>query len=119
MNFEFAQMATIPQFSATIQQLQTGGQALAGSELEYVVGVTNTGSSDATNVVILDDLDDPTPNHLSYVPGSTTLNGVPASGLLIGTTLTVNFSTANGPLAPGESTLSVDLVSAAASALIR
>jgi uncharacterized repeat protein (TIGR01451 family) len=59
-----------------------GGAALPGSELEYVVRVTNTGSTDITNLVItdvLDDRNDQTQTDLAgqatYVAGSATLNG--------------------------------------------
>ena len=56
-----------------------GGAALPGSQLEYLVRVSNTGSVAATNVVLSDDLSLPTLTPLnalvSYVAGSATLNG--------------------------------------------
>ncbi len=57
-----------------------GGAALAGSELEYVVRVTNIGSITATNVVIRDDMDGPVPpvivGQKDYVNGSGLLDGI-------------------------------------------
>ncbi len=82
-----------------------GGAALAGSELEYVVRVLNIGTVPATLVVITDDLDAPVPGQLAYVPGSATLDGAVAGVSVLGSVITADYSTLNGPLAPGASTV--------------
>lgn len=82
-----------------------GGAALAGSRLEYVVRVTNIGTTPATNVVLTDDLDQPIAGQLAYVPGSATLDGVPGDVTVVGSLITADYSTARGPLAPGAQTV--------------
>ena len=52
-----------------------GGAAQPGSQLEYVIRVTNIGSLPATHVVVTDDLG-PLAGQVSYVDGSGTLNGL-------------------------------------------
>ena len=81
-----------------------GGAALAGSQLEYVVRVTNIGTTPATNVVITDDLDQPVAGQLVYVAGSATLDGATPGVSVVGPLLTADYSTTRGPLAPGAST---------------
>jgi uncharacterized repeat protein (TIGR01451 family)/fimbrial isopeptide formation D2 family protein len=51
------------------------GAATPGDTLEYTITVTNTGATSSVNTI----LNDPIPANTTYVPGSTTLNGV-ASG---------------------------------------
>ena len=79
-----------------------GGPALAGSELEYVVTVTNISAVDAQDVVITDDLDDPVVGQLAYVPGSALLNGLSAGVSVVGPVITADYSTSYGALAPGS-----------------
>jgi uncharacterized repeat protein (TIGR01451 family) len=79
-----------------------GGAALAGGQLEYVVRVVNLGSVPASLVVITDDLDAPAPGQLAYVGGSATLNGSTDGISVVGSVLTADYSTLNGPLPPGE-----------------
>lgn len=43
---------------------------IPGAVIEYCIEVTNTGSSSATGVVVTDNLDDPTSEPVTYVPGS-------------------------------------------------
>jgi uncharacterized repeat protein (TIGR01451 family) len=50
----------------------SGGAALPGSQLEYTVKVTNTGTTSATNLVITD----PLPADTTYFPGSIVVGGV-------------------------------------------
>ncbi|HJR69997.1 MAG TPA: THxN family PEP-CTERM protein, partial [Gammaproteobacteria bacterium] len=82
-----------------------GGPALAGATLEYVVQATNVGTVPAFEVVIRDDLDVPTPGYLTYVAGSATLNGSANGVTVAGQLITADFSTLNGPLAPGRTLL--------------
>jgi uncharacterized repeat protein (TIGR01451 family)/fimbrial isopeptide formation D2 family protein len=79
-----------------------GGPALAGGQLEYLLRVTNTGTTAASNVVLLDDLSlPPLATQVSYVAGSATLNGLPAGVTITGSVLTADYATAYGALLPG------------------
>ncbi|MBW2387540.1 MAG: DUF11 domain-containing protein, partial [Deltaproteobacteria bacterium] len=80
-----------------------GGAALAGSQLEYVITVVNVASVAASNVVLTDDLAAPVAGQLSYVPGSATLNGLAAGVSVLGSIITADYSTLNGPLPAGQS----------------
>jgi uncharacterized repeat protein (TIGR01451 family)/fimbrial isopeptide formation D2 family protein len=80
-----------------------GGAALAGSEVEYTVRVTNVASVPAFSVVITDDLDAATPGFLAYVDQSATMDGQTAGVSVAGTVVTADYSAVNGPLEPGES----------------
>jgi uncharacterized repeat protein (TIGR01451 family) len=80
-----------------------GGAALAGSQLEYIVQVTNIATVPASDVVITDDLDAPVAGQLAYVPASATLNGSAAGVSVVGSVITADYSTLNGMLAPGQS----------------
>jgi len=53
-----------------------GGAAIPGAQLEYVVRVTNVGTTDAYDVFLSDNLDNPIPGQMTYVAGSGTLNGL-------------------------------------------
>ena len=77
-----------------------GGTALAGGELEYVVRVTNTGVEPVTNVVITDDLNDPDAGQMSYIANSGLLNGLSTGVSIAGSTITANYSSIYGNLAP-------------------
>ncbi len=80
-----------------------GGAAVAGAELEYVVRVDNLAAVPASDVVITDDLDMPVAGQLNYVAGSATLNGATAGVSVVGSLITADYSTLNGPLAVGGS----------------
>jgi uncharacterized repeat protein (TIGR01451 family) len=82
-----------------------GGAALAGSQLEYVVNVTNIAAVPAYNVVITDDLDAPVSGQLVYVDPSAAMNGSTAGVTVAGPIITANYSGEYGPLEPGESIL--------------
>ncbi len=73
-----------------------GSVAQPGSQLEYLIRVTNIGSLAATGVVVTDDLG-PLLGQVSYVAGSGSLNGIPAGVVFAGSTLTAD----DGDLAPG------------------
>jgi uncharacterized repeat protein (TIGR01451 family) len=75
-----------------------GGPAVPGATLEYLVTVSNVGAVPALNVVITDSLP---AGQLAYVPGSATMNGSATGVSFAGTTITADFATAYGPLAPG------------------
>ncbi len=77
-----------------------GGPVLAGSTLEYLVTVRNVGTVPAYNVVIIDDLDLPTPGYLSYVAGSAMMNGLPNGVSVAGQIITADYFTEYGPLSP-------------------
>ena len=77
-----------------------GGPVLAGSTLEYLVTVRNIGTVPAYNVVIIDDLDVPTPGYLSYVAGSAMMNGLPNGVSVAGQVITADYFTEYGPLSP-------------------
>jgi len=78
-----------------------GGAAVAGSQLEYTVQVTNVAAVPAYQLLITDDLDADTPGTLSYVNQSATMNGSTAGVSVAGSVLTADFSGANGALEPG------------------
>jgi len=75
-----------------------GGPAVPGATLEYLVTVLNVGAVPALNVVITDSLP---AGQLAYVPGSATMNGSAAGVSFAAPTLTADYATAYGPLAPG------------------
>jgi uncharacterized repeat protein (TIGR01451 family) len=76
------------------------GTALAGGELEYVVRVTNTGVVPVTNVLITDDLDVPVAGQMTYIANSGLLNGLPTGVSIAGSTITADYSSNYGNLAP-------------------
>jgi len=78
-----------------------GGPALPGAQLEYVIRVTNITSVPAVNVVITDNLDASQPGQLAYVSGSSTMNGSSSGVSFTGSTITADFSSVIGQLAPG------------------
>ena len=78
-----------------------GGAALPGAQVEYTVQVRNLATVPAQTVVITDDLDAPVAGQLAFVPGSETLNGLPAGIVIAGSLLTADYSGTYGPLAPG------------------
>src|SRR5262249_56550554 len=78
-----------------------GGPAVPGAQLDYVLNIVNNGAVPASNVVITDDLNGSQPGQLTYVPQSATANGLTAGVSFSGSTITFNYATVNGPLAPG------------------
>ncbi len=83
-----------------------GGAALPGSQLDYLVTVTNTGTVAASNVVLTDDLSQaPLSTQVGYVSGSATLNGSTAGVTLAANVLTADYGGTYGTLAPGATAL--------------
>jgi uncharacterized repeat protein (TIGR01451 family) len=80
-----------------------GGAVSAGGQLEYTIRATNAGSLPAVNVVITDDLGPPLDSQVTYVAGSGTLNGAPASVTYAGAMLTADYGATYGDLPPGNS----------------
>src|SRR5262249_46473536 len=78
-----------------------GGPAVPGATLEYIVNATNIAGLPATNVVVTDDLNASQPGQITYVSGSATMNGATAGVSFSGSTITANYASANGVLAPG------------------
>ena len=79
-----------------------GGAALPGATLEYTVTVRNVGTIPALYVTLYDDLDADTPNYLTYVDQSATLNGLTAGVTAVGNQLTADYFNNYGPLNPDE-----------------
>jgi uncharacterized repeat protein (TIGR01451 family) len=82
-----------------------GGPALAGSQVEYVVRVTNIGKVPALDVVLTDDLDAPVAGQLTYVAGTAALDGSTAGVSVVGPVITADYSGTHGALPPGASTV--------------
>src|SRR5688572_9420737 len=79
-----------------------GGPVLPGGTLEYVVRVTNIGAVPAQTVLITDKVDGSQAGQLVYVNGSATMNGSTVGITIAGSTITADYSSFYGPLAPGE-----------------
>ena len=84
-------------------QVVGGGAALPGSQLEYLVTVTNTGAAAATNMVITDDLGTlPLASQVTYVAGSATLNGSTAGVSVTGALLRADYAATYGTPGAGR-----------------
>ena len=79
-----------------------GGAAIPGATLEYTVTVQNVGNVPALYVLLRDDLDEVTPNYITYVDQSATLNGQTTGVSVAGQVITADYFTDYGPLNPGE-----------------
>jgi uncharacterized repeat protein (TIGR01451 family) len=80
-----------------------GGAAMPGGQLDYLVHVTNGSTSPATSVVITDDLSSAGAGRLTFVNPAATMNGATGGVTVVGSVLTADYSTLNGPLQPGQS----------------
>jgi large repetitive protein len=84
-----------------------GGAALPGSQLDYLVHVTNPTNNppnfQAASVVITDDLNSAGIGRLTLVNPAPTMNGAAAGVTVAGSVITANYSAVNGPLQPGQS----------------
>ena len=107
LDFQDAHIVTVVASGLTITKQVTvvGGNAVAaGGQLDYVVHVTNISTNPATTVVITDDLSSAGAGRLTFVnPPAPTLNGSTTGIMIVGTVLTADYSTAYGPLQPGQS----------------
>jgi uncharacterized repeat protein (TIGR01451 family) len=74
-----------------------GGPTLPGSQLEYIVTVTNFAAVPALSVVLTDTLP---AGQLAYVPGSATMNGAATGVSVAGATITADYAAIYGPLDP-------------------
>jgi uncharacterized repeat protein (TIGR01451 family) len=84
-----------------------GGAALPGGQLDYLVHVTNPSNNppnfQASSVVITDDLNSAGVGRLTLVNPAPTMNGLTTGVTVVGSVITADFSTPNGPLQPGQS----------------
>jgi uncharacterized repeat protein (TIGR01451 family) len=84
-----------------------GGPALPGAQLDYLVHVNNPSNNppnfQASSVVITDDLSSAGVGRLTLVNPAPTMNGLTTGVTVVGSVITADFSTPNGPLQPGQS----------------
>src|SRR5215467_11087049 len=84
-----------------------GGPALPGGQLDYLVHVVNPSNNppnfQATSVVITDDLNSAGVGRLTLVNPAPTMNGAATGVTVVGSVITADYSTSNGPLQPGQS----------------
>ena len=98
----------IPALAITKQvSVVGGGAALPGSQLDYLVHVTNPSNNppnfQASSVVITDDLSSAGIGRLTLVNPAPTMNGLTTGVTVVGSVITANYSAVNGPLQPGQS----------------
>lgn len=77
-----------------------GGAALPGGQLEYVVRVSNTGTTPATQVMLSDDLS-ALGADASFIAGSATLNGSASGVSYVAPVLSANYAGTYGDLPAG------------------
>ncbi|HET9308126.1 MAG TPA: SdrD B-like domain-containing protein [Candidatus Sulfotelmatobacter sp.] len=84
-----------------------GGAALPGGQLDYLVHVTNPANNppnfQASSVVITDDINSAGVGRLTLVNPPPTMNGGTTGVTVVGSVITADYSTSNGPLQPGAS----------------
>jgi uncharacterized repeat protein (TIGR01451 family)/fimbrial isopeptide formation D2 family protein len=90
-----------------------GGAALPGSQLEYLIRVTNIGSEPATSVALRDDLS-ALGGQATYVVGSASLDGSPAGVGFDGPVLTADYAGALPARGAAELRFRVQVAPAAA-----
>src|SRR5215831_14863393 len=106
LDFQDAHTVTVvvPALAITKQvSVVGGGAAVPGGQLDYLVHVTNTSTNPTTSVVITDDLSSAGAGRLTFVNPAATMNGATTGVTVVGSLLTANYSTSNGPLQPGQS----------------
>ena len=101
-------VVVIPGLAITKQvSVVGGGAALPGGQLDYLVHVTNPSNNppnfQASSVVITDDLSSAGVGRLTLVNPAPTMNGLTTGVTVVGSVITADFSTPNGPLQPGQS----------------
>src|SRR5579864_3639415 len=84
-----------------------GGPALPGAQLDYLVHVNNPTNNppnfQASSVVITDDINSAGAGRLTLVNPPPTMNGLTTGVTVVGSVITADYSTTNGPLQPGQS----------------
>jgi uncharacterized repeat protein (TIGR01451 family)/fimbrial isopeptide formation D2 family protein len=106
LDFQDAHTVTVSLSAVTITKQVSvvgGGPALPGGQLDYLVHVTNASPNPANYVVITDNLNAAGPGVLTYVDQSATLGGSTTGVTVAGNVITADYSTAGGPLLPGQS----------------
>src|SRR6266850_1781498 len=106
LDFQDAHTVTVVVSKLTITKQVSvvgSGAAMPGGQLNYLVHVTNASTSPATSVVITDDLSSAGAGRLTFVNPAATMNGATAGVTVVGSVLTADYSTLNGPLQPGQS----------------
>src|ERR1044071_7899769 len=101
-------VVVIPGLAITKQvSVVGGGAALPGSQLDYLVHVTNPSNNppnfQATSVVITDDISSAGVGRLTLVNPAPTMNGATTGVTVVGSVIKADYSTPNGPLQPGQS----------------
>src|SRR5690349_12878006 len=101
-------VVVIPGLAITKQvSVVGGGAALPGSQLDYLVHVTNPSNNppnfQATSVVITDDISSAGVGRLTLVNPAPTMNGATTGVTVVGSLITAHYSAVNGPLQPGQS----------------
>ncbi|MYM61754.1 isopeptide-forming domain-containing fimbrial protein [Pseudomaricurvus sp. HS19] len=82
-----------------------GGVIMPGDTLEFVVTVTNSANTDATDVQLVSNMDLPVVGDLIYVTGSGRLDGNTAGVSVSGTTITGQYGATYGALGSGQTTV--------------
>src|SRR5262249_29568826 len=104
-DFQDAHTVTVAVSKLTITKqvaVVGGGAALPGGQLDYLVHVTNASTIPVTPVVITDDINSAGPGRLTFVNPAATMNGSTAGVTVVGSVLTADYSSVNGPLHPGQ-----------------
>jgi uncharacterized repeat protein (TIGR01451 family) len=101
-------VVVVPGLAITKQVTVVGGGApLPGAQLDYLVHVNNPSNNppnfQASSVVITDDLSRAGAGRLTLVNPAPTMNGLTTGVTVVGSVITADFSTPNGPLQPGQS----------------
>jgi len=106
LDFQDAHTVTVVVAGLAITKQVTvvgGGAAMPGGQLDYLVHVTNVSTNPATSVVITDDISSAGAGRLTFVNPAATMNGATTGVTVVGSVLTADYSTSNGPLQPGQS----------------
>ena len=78
-----------------------GGPPIPGAQLVYLISIVNSGAVPAYNIIVTDDLNGAQAGQLAYANGSALMNGSAAGISFAGSTITANYGTIYGALAPG------------------
>jgi len=106
LDFQDAHTVTVVVNALTITKqvsVTSGGAALPGGQLDYLVHVSNVSTNPVSPVVITDDLSAAGAGRLTFVNSTATMNGSTSGVTVTGSLLTADYSAAHGPLQPGQS----------------